>query len=173
MAKANEEGYAWDTNMQVREVYRSCITLAHEALSAKKAISIWEAKTILEKLHVQADHIVLKIMPLNEQNGIHLEALFFTYEKEKKAKEIIEGVPKGTIFWHGVPMKIAIQEEERIMPEERLVETRDHTTILVKGLPAKWFDVNTRTTEDMMNRGTLGTSSDKLQQLFSKFGRIR
>ncbi|RHY35833.1 hypothetical protein DYB25_007147 [Aphanomyces astaci] len=158
--------------------------------SSKTKISFWDAKKMLEKLGVQFDH-ARTVTKSTQDTLLVVRLYFFTAHAFNNAYSVVSGQPNNTVFAQGnaVEIQIATVVNDNATVSSSLAVTAppdfdQHMkgcridTIVVKGLPAKWFDVDTKSFLDDDDHPPPSIQSaymhdqHALFQLFSTFGAL-
>ncbi|RQM30813.1 hypothetical protein B5M09_011559 [Aphanomyces astaci] len=158
--------------------------------SSKTKVSFWDAKKMLEKLGVQFDH-ARTVTKSSQDTVLVVRLYFFTAHAFNDAYSIVSGQPNNTVFAQGnaVEIQIATVVNDNATVSSSLAVTAppdfdQHMkgcridTIVVKGLPAKWFDVDTKSFLDDDDHPPPSIQSaymhdqHALFQLFSTFGAL-
>ncbi|RHY28115.1 hypothetical protein DYB32_006248 [Aphanomyces invadans] len=140
---------------------------------------------MLETLRVQFDH-ARTVTKSNQDTMLVVRLYFFKAEAFNGAFSTVSGQPNSTVFAQGNAVEIHISEVDTVSPSCPLAVTApadfdQHLrgcradTVHIKGLPAKWFDVNTsRFLDDdpVAATSTYMKEEHALHQLFSTFGTI-
>ncbi|ETV94417.1 hypothetical protein H310_12045 [Aphanomyces invadans] len=173
------------SGLVIRHAFVAEVTMRPGKGSSKSKISFWDAKKMLETLRVQFDH-ARTVTKSNQDTMLVVRLYFFKAEAFNGAFSTVSGQPNSTVFAQGNAVEIHISEVDTVSPSCPLAVTApadfdQHLrgcradTVHIKGLPAKWFDVNTsRFLDDdpVAATSTYMKEEHALHQLFSTFGTI-
>ncbi|KAF0694791.1 hypothetical protein As57867_014261, partial [Aphanomyces stellatus] len=173
----------WGPNgLVVRHAFVCDVTLRPGKGSSKTSVSFWEAKTMLDALGVHFDHA--RAISKNQDPLLVVRLFFFKRSAYESAYATVSGQPNHSVFHQGNSVDIQIaQIESSTAPLPSVAPGFDQKmkgarpdTIHVKGLPAKWFDVNTSSfLDDSIDaptaNGAIYMQDDHvLHRLFNQFG---
>ncbi|CAK4076053.1 unnamed protein product [Aphanomyces euteiches] len=185
MAASKEYEWAWGkSDLVVRFAFACDVAFRPGKGSMKSSVSFWEAKNMLEKLNVHFNHIRL-VTKGQPDTPLVVRLSFFKHDAYTNAYETISTQPNNVIHDQGVPVEIRATQVEAAAADTQLPPA-DPTfngkpkgcrldTIRIRGLPAKWFDVNTSTfLDDTLEHSSSSYMKEDhtLHRLFGEFGAI-
>ncbi|KAG9407857.1 A kinase (PRKA) anchor protein 17A [Aphanomyces cochlioides] len=185
MAASKEYEWAWGrSDLVVRFAFACDVAFRPGKGSMKSSVSFWEAKNMLEKLNVHFNHIRL-VTKGQPDTPLVVRLSFFKHDAYKNAYETISTQPNNVIHDQGVPVEIRATQVEAAAAATQLPPA-DPTfngkpkgcrldTIRIRGLPAKWFDVNTSTfLDDTLEHSSSSYMKEDhtLHRLFGEFGAL-
>ncbi|KDO33679.1 hypothetical protein SPRG_19289 [Saprolegnia parasitica CBS 223.65] len=180
-----EFAFTWgDAGLVVRDAFIGRLVFRPGKGAKKSAVSFWEAKKMLETLAVAFDHAA--VLPSPKLQGTTVVALtFFERARFEHALRTVREMPNHTVYANGDAIEIQVAEMDApgtssssplpatAMHFEKKMKGCRPDTVHLRGLPAKWFDVNTADFADIDAKLThYNHPAHKLPQLFALFGAL-